>query len=134
MRTFMPALAFAIAAIGGSAQAGQFWPSSITGTWYAVANQAPLTVTIASQSTTGICQQITGTILDNTTKVTDKLLGFYCPSSGHYGFSRSNSRGFTYQVYSGAVSDNGSTIQMGGTFDEVAARKAVGEYAFLADK
>lgn len=131
MHKLMAVFALSVAALSGSAHAGQLWPASVVGSWNTIADQSSLTVTVASQSSTGVCQQITGTILDNTTNITDNLLGYYCPGSGHFSFARTSTNGFTYQFYTGAVSDNGSSVFMGGTFDEVATRKAVGEYSFI---
>lgn len=125
------AFTLALAALGSSAQAGQKWPTSIVGSWNTVANQSSLAITVASQSPTGKCRQITGTILDETTNVTDNLLGYYCPNSGRFAFTRTSSNGATYQFYKGNLSDAGTTLYLGGTFNEIATPTAVGEYAFL---
>jgi hypothetical protein len=131
----------AVAAMGlslaaGGAHAGQLWPSSVIGTWHAVADQSSLTITISSQAATGKCRQIAGTIVDNTGGgATSNLLGFYCPTSGRFHFVRNDAANrVTYQDYSGNVSDNGRRLYMGGIFAEVFTPANVGEYSFLASK
>ena len=129
----------AVAAMGLSlaagAHAGQLWPSSVVGTWHAVANQSPLTINISSQAATGKCRQIAGTIVDNIGGGTSNLLGFYCPTSGRFHFVRNDAASrVTYQDYSGNVSDIGRRLYMGGIFAEVFTPTNVGEYSFQASK
>ena len=115
-----------------AASAAQLWPGSVVGVWNAQANQSSLTITISSQSASGKCREIAGTILDNASGVSANLEGFYCPSSGRVHFTRSDpTSGFTYQDYTGNLSDGGRTLYMGGTF---AADDVGGEYAFFAAK
>jgi hypothetical protein len=131
-------LAAAVMAVGlfsGSAMAGQNWPSSIVGVWGAQANTAHLTITILSQASTGKCRQIEGTILDTGSGADSTLLGFYCPSSGRFHFTRTDSVSkVTFQDYSGNVSDIGRPTFMGGVFAEVFTPANVGEYSFMASK
>ena len=138
MNSKIARLAAAVMAVGlfaGPAMAGQNWPSSVVGVWGAQGNQSHLTITIESQASTGKCRQITGTILDTGSGDHSTLLGFYCPSSGRFHFTRTESTsGVTFQDYSGNVSESGSSIFMGGVFAEVFTPANVGEYAFLASK
>jgi hypothetical protein len=60
-------------------------------------------------------------------------VGFYCPTTGRFNFARNDATsGVTFQDYSGNVSDNGSTLYMGGVFAQVV--QLVGEYNFSASK
>jgi hypothetical protein len=129
-------VAMGLSLAAGGAHAGQLWPSSVVGTWHAVADQSSLTITISSQAATGKCRQIAGTIVDNTGGgATSNLLGFYCPTSGRFHFVRNDAASrVTYQDYSGNVSDNGRRLYMGGIFAEVFTPANVGEYSFLASK
>lgn len=133
MKKYITLAALAALSLGNAAHAGQKWPTSVVGNWTAVANQSPLTISIATEASTGKCRQITGTITDNNTGGVDNLLGYYCPNSGRFAFTRAAaSNDVTYQTYSGNVSDTGSSLYMGGTFNELATASSVGEYAFLA--
>ena len=128
--------AMSLSLAAGGAHAGQLWPSSVVGTWHAVADQSSLTITISSQAATGKCRQIAGTIVDNTGGgAKSNLLGFYCPTSGRFHFVRNDPASrVTYQDYSGNVSDNGRRLYMGGIFAEVFTAAVVGEYSFMASK
>jgi hypothetical protein len=122
-------------AAAGTATAGENWPASVVGTWNAMGNQSPLTITITNQAATGRCRPISGTILDIDSKVTSKLVGFYCPVTGRYHFVRNDlATGVTFQDYSGNVSDRGGTLFMGGVFAGVTGAPFVGEYSFFASK
>jgi hypothetical protein len=133
--TRFAAAVMAVSLFSGSAMAGQNWPSSVVGIWGAQANTANLTITISNQASTGKCRQITGTIVDTGSGDHSTLLGFYCPSSGRFHFTRTeSSSGVTFQDYSGNVSESGSTKFMGGVFAEVFTPANVGEFAFLASK
>jgi hypothetical protein len=128
-------LAAAVMAVGlfcRSAIAGENWPASVVGTWDAIADQSPLTITISSQASSGRCRAISGTIVD-LVNGTSNLVGFYCPTTGRFNFARNDpTSGVTFQDYSGNVSDNGSTLYMGGVFAQVV--QLVGEYNFSASK
>lgn len=130
----------AAAAIGsilaaGGAHAGQLWPASVVGTWRAIANQSPITVTISSQASTGLCRQIAGTLANSNGTGKSNILGFYCPGTGRFHFVRNDpTSGLTYQDYSGNVADSASTLYMGGVFAQVVGTNLVGEYSFMASK
>lgn len=129
-RTYL-VIAAALASLTGigRAAAAENWPASVVGTWDAQANQTPLTITISSQASNGKCRVIRGTILQ-VGGGEQKLVGAYCPDSGRIVFSRipipPEEPGT--QVYSANLSDAGSTLYMGGLFEQPGA----GEYSFIA--
>jgi hypothetical protein len=111
---------------GGAAQAAQQWPASIVGSWSAISNQTPLTVTISHQGGGNTCKQITGAIGDDT------VLGYYCPNSGRFNFLRSNSPSGTFQAYSGNLSETVlGNVVMTGTFVDYIDNPQ-GEFSFIA--
>jgi len=119
--------------IAGSAMAAA-WPTSVVGTWSALANLSSLTVNITSQGTKGSCPAILGTITDNGTGAASNLQGFYCPKSGRIQFLRKNpTSNDTFQVYNGNLSFATSNPLMGGTFAEDDEIPDLGEYNFAAE-
>ena len=120
----------ALVASGGSAMAAN-WPTSVVGTWNALADQSNLTLDITSQATANACKAIAGTL------GTDNISGYYCPSSGRFSFLRANAgNNVTFQVYTGNLSHIGTTDYMTGVFEqETTVGSAVeGEYSFFASK
>ena len=89
-------------------------------------NQSAHTINISSQGTISWCKKIAGTIS------TDKIQGFYCPTTGRIVFLRiyavSND---TSQVYDGNLAEVGATDRMGGTFAEMSWS---GEFSWIASK
>ena len=124
------AIAGTLASLTGisGAVAAENWPASVVGTWAAQANQTPLTITISSQASNGKCRVIRGTILDGVSGQTQKLVGAYCPDSGRIIFDRRAEGEPLTQVYSANLSESGSTLYMGGLFEQT----GVGEYSFIA--
>src|SRR5689334_20374077 len=111
MTSKIATLVAAVMALGlfaGSAMAQ--YPASVVGTWTAEANQSTGSLIITSQGTNSPCNSIAGTIFG------DNIVGFYCPSTGRFGFVRNDSTGVTFQVYSGNVSASDSNLFMGGIF------------------
>jgi hypothetical protein len=125
------AIAATLAGLTGisGAVAAENWPTSVVGTWQALSNQSPVTITIKSQAINAKCPEIRGTIFDNGSSQTQNLIGSYCPGSGRIVFSRT-APGFTTQEYSANLSEIGPTLHMGGSFEQT----GVGEYAFSASK
>ncbi len=112
------------------AVAAENWPASVVGTWDARGNQTPLTITISSQASNGKCRVIRGTILQ-VGGGQQSLVGAYCPDSGRIIFARiwtPQIDPINDQVYSANLSDAGSTLYMGGSFEQTGA----GEYSFFA--
>ena len=105
-------------------------PSSVVGSWSILSNFAPGTLNISSQSNSGQCQFITGTVYG------DPMQGFYCVNSGRIQFVRKRpDNNDTIQIWTGNLSQAGSTLHMGGTFSVVdPAGGSFGEYNFNADK
>jgi hypothetical protein len=130
----------AAAAIGsilaaGGAHAGQHWPASVVGTWTAIANQSPMTITITSQNSTGRCRAIAGSLVNSDGSGQSNIAGFYCPVTGRFHFVRNDPKtGVTYQDYSGNVSDTGTSLYMAGVFAQALGASVVGEYSFMASK
>ncbi len=108
------------------------WPASVVGTWTTVANQSALTVVISSQASGAKCPEIKGEIHDSVGG-TQTLEGFYCPDSGRIVFSR-NAPGQRPQVYSANLSEVGTTLYMGGLFEQQGAGQGAGEYSFFGSK
>jgi hypothetical protein len=132
-KTLFATAAACLALSAGSAMAA--WPTSVVGTWNAMANQSPLTLAITSQGTTGGCRAIAGTIADTVGGQSNTIQGFYCPSSGRLQFLRNNSStNDTFQVYTANVSITGTHLYIGGTFAEDQQVGALGEYNFSASK
>jgi hypothetical protein len=129
------ALAAVASIVAGAAHAASPWPSKVTGKWNGGANEDQVTIHITSQASTGNCRQISGTYTDKTVGGTSDILGFYCPASGRIAFRRS-STGTTaaFQNYTASLSQQGTSIYMGGVFSENATAANVGEYAFYAYK
>jgi hypothetical protein len=118
----------------GSAAYADGWPTSVQGTWSAIAAQTTGTLTITQPASNLNCRPITGTLFDNST-----IQGFYCPRSGRISFIRvynqGTANGGATQYYQGNVSQTGSTLYIGGTqttFDT--AGGSLGEYNFSASK
>lgn len=134
MYVCLPAVATA-AMLSGVAQAAT-WPASVQGSWTLIADQHELVLTVASQASTIGCPQISGTILDDATQITDNMVGVYCPKSGRISFLRTTTSGQTFQNYSGNVSQvvRGHLHYIGGTFSENATPANVGEYGFYASR
>ncbi len=110
------------------------WPTSVQGSWSAVAAQSTGTLTITHPTSTLNCQPISGTLFGNST-----IQGFYCPTSGRISFVRVYNQGIgnggAAQYYQGNLSLTGSTLRIGGTqttFDT--AGGSLGEYNFSATK
>jgi hypothetical protein len=122
--------------VAGAAIAGDNWPGSVVGTWDGEFDNVAVTMTISSQASSGLCRPISGNIVDNDTGESTDLIGFYCPETGRIHFTRTFANGFTFQDYSGNVSDKGgSTIYVGGVLADVNVDNhppTVGEYSFLA--
>jgi hypothetical protein len=124
-KTLFATAAACLALSAGSAMAA--WPTSVVGTWNAMANQSPLTLAITSQGTTGGCRAIAGTIADT--------VGGQSNTSGRLQFLRNNSStNDTFQVYTANVSITGTHLYIGGTFAEDQQVGALGEYNFSASK
>lgn len=107
------------------------WPSSVVGGWSVIGNLSSGTLNISSQSTSGLCQFIAGTIYG------DPIQGFYCPNSGRIQFVRKRTdNNDTIQVWTGNLSQTSSTLHMAGTFTSVdpSAGGSFGEYSFNANK
>lgn len=101
------------------------WPTSVVGNWSVNANNTVGSLNITTQAPTGNCRSITGTIFGNSfTK------GFYCPFSGRIHFIRQSGSNF-FQVYSGNVSQNATTLRVGGLFSDFSQP---GEYSFFGSK
>ena len=117
------AAAAAIVAGAGPARANG-WPTSIVGTWNVHANLATLRLQIASQASGKGCVAIGGTITDLAENVPKTIQGFYCPQSGQVSFLRQLPQTTTtFQVYTGNLSQNATTLYMGGTFVQDAPRQ-----------
>jgi hypothetical protein len=101
------------------------WPTSVVGNWNVNANNSVGTLSINTQSSTGNCRSITGTIFGNPLKS-----GFYCPLSGRIHFIRQQN-GNSFQVYSANLSQNATTLRMGGLFSDFGQP---GEYSFFGSK
>jgi hypothetical protein len=108
------------------------WPPSVQGSWSILSNVAPGNLNITTQSNSGQCQFITGTIYG------EPMQGYYCVNSGRIQFIRKRAdNNDTIQIWTGNVSqgESGSTLHMGGTFSVVdPAGGSFGEYNFNANK
>jgi hypothetical protein len=118
----------------GSAAYADGWPTSVQGSWLAVAAQTTGTLTITQPTSTLNCQPISGTLFGNST-----IQGFYCPNSGRISFIRVYTNGIANggaaQYYQGNLSRAGFISRIGGTqttFDT--AGGSLGEYNFSATK
>ncbi|MCC5617325.1 hypothetical protein LC605_19990 [Nostoc sp. CHAB 5836] len=98
------------------------WPTSVVGNWSVNANNSVGTLSITTQSATGNCRPITGSIFGD--RITQ---GFYCPFSGRIHFLRQV--GNTFQAYTANLSQNATTLRMGGLFTDFGQP---GEYSFFA--
>ena len=102
------------------------WPTSVVGNWSVNANgNATGILSITNQATTGNCRRISGSIFGGSS-----IRGFYCPFSGRINFIRS-AGGIDFQVYSANVSQNASTVTIGGLFTDY---DQPGEYSFFGSK
>ena len=126
MSRVLQALAMGVAILlceSGSAWAA--FPDSVTGTWNAILNQTSTTIVINSQSTTGKCREISGTIQST------NINGFYCPATGRIFFLRkSATTNDTFQVYSGNLAQDAAVDRMAGTFADINTNA---EFAWSAD-
>ena len=129
-------LCLASALTTGAASANG-WPARITGTYSGVANTASVQIDITSQASGTPCVGISGTLLDTGARITNPIVGYYCPKSGAIAFVRNDSTsGQTFQVYSGsfAATQNGQANTLAGTFGEYDAVANLGLYPFAATK
>jgi hypothetical protein len=134
-RAFLAATSMATMLAAGGAHAGQLWPTSVVGTWTAIANQSAMTVTISSQNATGRCRAIAGSMVNTDGTGQSNIAGFYCPVTGRFHFLRNDPKtGLTYQDYSGNVSDTGTQQYMAGIFAQSLGANLVGEYSFMASE
>ncbi|MBD2439122.1 hypothetical protein [Nostoc sp. FACHB-110] len=101
------------------------WPTSVVGNWSVNANNSTGTLSITTQATTGNCRSIRGSIFGN--PITK---GFYCPFSGRLHFIRDVNNS-AFQVYNANVSQNATTLRIGGLFSDYAQP---GEYSFFGSK
>jgi hypothetical protein len=107
------------------------WPTSVVGKWSVNANNTTGILQINSQSTTGNCRTISGYIFG------DQIVrGFYCPYSGRINFLLNGIGSLygddgLYQVYSGNLSQNGSSLTIGGSYTDY---NNPGEYSFFGSK
>jgi len=105
------------------------WPGSVVGNWSVIGNQSVGLLSITTQSGTGLCRPIGGTIYGN------PIEGFYCPYSGRIHFVRKPAGNVTTQAWTGNVSQAAAVLRMGGTFTAVnAGGGSPGEYNFSASK
>ncbi|MCC5606338.1 hypothetical protein LC612_05950 [Nostoc sp. CHAB 5834] len=100
------------------------WPTSVVGNWSVNANNSTGILSITNQAPTGNCRAISGSIFGN-----PLIRGFYCPFSGRINFIRQS--GNSFQVYSGNISQNASTVRIGGLFTDYSQP---GEYSFFGSK
>lgn len=116
--------------LGAQTAKADGWPSSVVGAWNVRGNQWTGVLTITSQATTGLCRFISGHLSAN------PIEGFYCPYSGRLSFvAKLPANNFTYQTWSGNLSQTGSFVYIGGSFAAVtAAGGSPGEYNFSAYK
>src|ERR1700761_6715832 len=86
------------AAMPSPAAAAGNWPSKVIGSYAVQANVfTEITLTITSQTGSGQCELIKGTIVDPETGANDAINGIYCRGSGRIAFLRH--AGFTKDIY-----------------------------------
>ncbi|WP_375496021.1 hypothetical protein [uncultured Nostoc sp.] len=100
------------------------WPTSVVGNWSVNANNSTGILSITNQAPTGNCRAISGSSGGSSI-----IRGFYCPYSGRINFIIQSSNHL--QVYSANISQNASTVRMGGLFTDY---DHPGEYSFFASK
>jgi hypothetical protein len=128
------AIVAACAAATNASAATASWPAKIIGTWKGLANQTKIVVKVTTQTGTGKCQDIVGT-LQNVGGGTDTIYGYYCPSSGAVEFRRfSTAFSAAIQVYNGSLNQANAGaphLFMAGTFSQYElAEGPLGQYSF----
>ncbi len=116
-----------------SASAAQFPASVVGGPWVWNANQSGVAVTVTSQSSSGTCDQILGTMQAVGTSNVADMQGYYCPSTGRISMLRKDhATQVTYQVWSGQVDAQPelSSAFTGGTFLSIGTGLFAGEFFF----
>ncbi len=134
MKNYIRLLAFAGSiAAAAPAMAAQYPASVVGGPWTWSANQSNVVVTITSQTGSGVCQQILGTMQAAGTSNVADLQGYYCPSTGRISMLRKDHPSqATYQVWSGQLDATPTLSQAyaGGTFLSIGTGFFAGEFDF----
>jgi hypothetical protein len=126
------AIAGSIAA-AAPAMAATYPASVVGGPWTWGANQSQVVVTIRSQATGAVCEQILGTMQAAGTANIADVQGYYCPSTGRISMLRKDHASqATYQVFSGQVDAVPTLSQayVGGTFLSISTGFNAGEFSF----
>lgn len=111
------------------------YPASVVGgPWSWNANQSTVAVTITSQSTIGVCQQILGNMqVVGTSNVAD-MQGYYCPSTGRISMLRKDPKTeVTYQVWSGQLDGQPTLSQayVAGSLLSISSGVTAGEFGLV---
>jgi hypothetical protein len=131
----MLAAAAVVALAGNAAHAGSYPYKLGPATWYGVANNYDVLITISGQTFGSPCGQISGTMGNKGQPADSTIQGYYCPATGKLTFLRkSKSNNVTFQSYTGWMSqaDGKHVPQMSGVFTEMVNPKALGDYGFSA--
>jgi hypothetical protein len=126
------AVAGSIAA-AAPAFAAQYPASVVGGPWTWNANQSQVVVTISSQASGAVCDQIIGTMQAAGTSNVADIQGYYCPTTGRISMLRKDHASqATYQVFSGQLDATPTLSQayIGGTFLSISTGPTAGEFSF----